>query len=156
MHPSHRTNVLRAYRELLNLIHRLPAQDQQKALQEARELLTKNKNISNAVEASDKLKELVARISFLRIMTPRRPGEKSRIGAGTFVLRDGELVEGKAMGVSRYLVLAQVALSPSQQYLDVLPTRSAFLCLTPSLHLFAELRMERLAWTKPTESTMSS
>jgi hypothetical protein len=38
------------------------------------------------------LKELVARISFLSITTPRPVGE--RIGAGSFVLRDGELVPG--------------------------------------------------------------
>ena len=39
-------------------------------------------------------KQLAAKISFLRTVTPRRPSDVSSIGAGHFVLRGGQLVEG--------------------------------------------------------------
>ena len=49
------------------------------------------------MRASDQLKDLYARISFLRMATPRIPRDRFfRGGAGSFVLRDGELVPGTA------------------------------------------------------------
>ena len=54
------------------------------------------------MRASDQLKELYARISFLRMATPRIPRDRFfRGGAGSFVLRDGELVPGAAVKAKR-------------------------------------------------------
>ena len=59
--------------------------------------LQANKAEADPVRASDQLKELYARISFLRMATPRIPRDRFfRGGAGSFVLRDGELVPGSA------------------------------------------------------------
>ena len=41
-----------------------------------------DKGTTDAVEASDKLKRLYARIAYLRSATPRRPGDDRRLGAG--------------------------------------------------------------------------
>ena len=98
---SHRTNVLRAYRQLLQLIKRLPPSQQGKAVAQARSEATSDRNISNAVEASDKLKQLYARIGYLRTITPRRPGDAEHLGAGRYVLRDGQLVPTDARPESR-------------------------------------------------------
>lgn len=89
---SHRTNVLRAYRQLLHLIKRLPAEQQGKALSQARAEAAADRQVASSVEASDKLKQLYTRIGYLRTITPRRPGDADRLGAGRYVLRDGELV----------------------------------------------------------------
>lgn len=93
--PSHRANVLRAYRELLGLIRRLPdAAQRQQSWREAREAVRRHAGEPNPVAASDYLKEMVTRISFLRVVTPRVAGDASRTGAGHWVMRDGQLVEG--------------------------------------------------------------
>lgn len=62
------------------------------ALGQARTEAQADREIQNAVEASDKLKQLYARIAYLRTITPRRPGDGEQLGAGRFVLRDGRLV----------------------------------------------------------------
>lgn len=102
LYMSHRINVLRAYRELVNLIHRLAPDKVQPALQEARAAVQANKAEADPLRASDQLKDLYARISFLRMATPRMPRDRFfRGGAGSFVLRDGELVAGAARKESR-------------------------------------------------------
>lgn len=40
------------------------------------------------------LREMYEQISFLRIVTPRRPRDRRNDGSVTYVIRDGELVEG--------------------------------------------------------------
>lgn len=68
---SQRANVLRAYRELVDLIKRLPLERRQASLQEAKASMRANMNESDPLKASDMLKELVARVSFLRMATPK-------------------------------------------------------------------------------------
>lgn len=91
-HVSHRTNVVRAYRQLLQLIKRLPPSQQGKALSQARSEAAADREIDKAIEASDKLMQLYARIGYLRTITPRRPGDAERLGSGRYVLRNGQLV----------------------------------------------------------------
>ena len=95
-----RADVLRSYRELLRLIQRLPTEKIPAALQEARSALKANKSETNALLASDMHKKLVGRIGYLRMSTPRQPGDRHS-KAGTYVLRNGELVEGEAISESR-------------------------------------------------------
>ena len=132
---SHRANILRAYRELIDLLKRLPPSRREAGLQEARAAVRANASERDALKASDMLKDLVARISFLRMATPKHardrcpahqqhhvhggechcliavrlscwvastitvlfcaPSRRSNHGAVTYVLRDGELVEGQ-------------------------------------------------------------
>jgi hypothetical protein len=68
---AQRANVLRAYRELIDLIKRLPRKRQAASLQEARTSMRANMNETDPVKVSDMLKELVARVSFLRMATPK-------------------------------------------------------------------------------------
>ena len=106
-----RANVLRAYRELLRLVAELPDSKRGAALAEARASLRDKAGLTDGAAASDALKTLWSRIGFLRMARqpehccnsplraslcaqtlPRRPGGRQR-GGGTFVLRDGVLVE---------------------------------------------------------------
>mmetsp|Transcript_4107 Transcript_4107/g.12902 ORF Transcript_4107/g.12902 Transcript_4107/m.12902 type:complete len:216 (+) Transcript_4107:1588-2235(+) len=92
--------VLSHYRELLRLIKRLPRREVEAALAEARAGVRANAGEADEAKSLDQLKELAGRISFLRMTVPRRPGDASR-GSGHFVLREGELVEGRGVADSR-------------------------------------------------------
>ena len=100
---SHRTNVLRAYRDLLELINCLPADKRSVALWEARQRTREGAAESNAVKKSDLLKELVARASFLRASTPRTSWRQRALKQPThYVFRGGKLVEGHGQAETRY------------------------------------------------------
>lgn len=86
--------VLAAYRELLGLVRRLPADQRNTAFAEARQAMRQHAGEADEARQQELFKQLAARISFLRVVTPRRPGEASSIGAGHYVMRDGKLVEG--------------------------------------------------------------
>ena len=97
----HRSNVLRQYRELLSLIGALPSEQQAKALTQARTTVKANSSESDPVKASDMLRDLVSQSSFLKTITPKYSARQGS-SAGIFVLRDGQLVEGRAVKESRY------------------------------------------------------
>lgn len=86
--------VLRAYRELLGLIKRLPEAQRGSAWTEARHTMRQHAAEADGAKQQDLFKQLVAKISFLRVVTPRKAGEVSAVGAGHYVLREGKLVEG--------------------------------------------------------------
>lgn len=96
MQVEHSRNVCRLYRELLILIKRLPEQKVQTAWNQARNEIRRHKEVRDKMKASDLMKEMVAKISYLRSITPRQPGDASRLrlGSGHWVMRDGKLVEG--------------------------------------------------------------
>lgn len=68
---AQRANVLRVYRELIDLIKRLPTKRREASLQEARAAVKADMNETDPLKASDMLKDLVARVSFLRMATPK-------------------------------------------------------------------------------------
>ena len=74
---AQRANVLRAYRELIDLAKRLPSAKRDVSVQEARNALRTNRNESDPVKQSDMLKELVAKVSFLRMTTPKTYRDRS-------------------------------------------------------------------------------
>jgi hypothetical protein len=73
----------------------MPGQQRVKALAEAREQMQLHHHQPDPAMQLDLFKRLCSRISFLRMTTPKQPGDRSSVGAGHFVLRNGELVEGK-------------------------------------------------------------
>ena len=68
---AQRANVLRAYRELLDLAKRLPIDKRNASLEEARKAMRSNQTEVDPVKQTDLLKELVAKVSFLRMTTPK-------------------------------------------------------------------------------------
>ena len=69
---QHRLNVMRAYRELCWLAARLPAACRESALAEARASIRANAAETDPARSSDQLKELWARVSFMRVVRRRR------------------------------------------------------------------------------------
>lgn len=88
-----RAQVLSHYRQLIRLIRRLPADKAAAAQEEARAAMRERSGERDPLRAHDHLKELAARVSFLRMTTPRPAGEP--VGSGRFVFRGGEWVEGE-------------------------------------------------------------
>ena len=88
-----RGNILRSYRELLTLLQRLPKDAQLSAGKEAKAKILAHQTETDSLKITDLHKQLVAKVSFLRMTTNRRPGERHRPASGTFVLREGALVE---------------------------------------------------------------
>lgn len=69
---------------------------------QARREAQDDKGITNAVEASDKLKHLYARIAYLRTATPRRAGDERRVGAGALPIT---LLDSQGQAACRSYVL---------------------------------------------------
>ena len=84
--------VLHQLRNLFRLLRNLPSPEQrQKNLVEARGLIRQRLRESDNQRALDYQKELASKIAFLRVITPKPiAGHASK---GTFVLRDGKLIE---------------------------------------------------------------
>ena len=79
MSSSMRGAILRHYRELMEAIACIPKEAERAgAREQARAVIRANKDIANPVEVFDKLKEMVAKISFLRITNPRDPSRLRR------------------------------------------------------------------------------
>ena len=89
----HRATVLSYYRQLLRLTARLDPEKGAAARNEARDTLRARRGEADPVAAQQHAKELAARVSFLRMTTPRPAGEP--LGGGRFVFRNGEWKEGE-------------------------------------------------------------
>ena len=97
-------NVRSKYKQLVKLIQRLPREQSEIALAEARTKMRNGRAETNPEKQLSGMKELAARIGYLRMVTPRLPGDVTA-EAGIFVLnRDGELVESQGgESTSRYI-----------------------------------------------------
>lgn len=96
-----RGNILRSYRELLTLLKRLPNDAQSAAGKEAKNEILAHRHETDSLKITDLHKQLIAKISFLRMTTTRRPGERARQASGTFILRKGDLVEAESASEQR-------------------------------------------------------
>jgi hypothetical protein len=88
--------TLGKYRKLLRLINRLPKEAKERAKEEARSEMFKHK-LANESEAVLLREYMDDKIRYLRIITPKRPGDDEYLGGSTYyVVRDGKVVEGTA------------------------------------------------------------
>mmetsp|Transcript_2030 Transcript_2030/g.3165 ORF Transcript_2030/g.3165 Transcript_2030/m.3165 type:complete len:134 (-) Transcript_2030:586-987(-) len=88
-----RERVLGSLRQLYRLIQRLPLAQKQMALQEARATTASRRSETSQQTVLHHMKELAAKLAYLRVITPRHPGDAAK-AAGRYVLREGQLVEG--------------------------------------------------------------
>ena len=151
--PDHSASVLRAYRELLNLIKRLPTSQRDSAWMEARQAMRQHAAEADGGRQMDLHKLLLAKISFIRTVTPRRPGEVSSIGGGTFVLREGRLVEGAGTSAgSRCALLSPHAISGC---VAILINRWQAISINNAPLADAGWQTARLAWRRQRRGTSS-
>ena len=91
----HRAAVLKAYRDFVDVARRSrPVAERQAKLDEVRTAIRANAGETDESKRLDLLKELVGRVGFLRIVTPKTGRGRHTREAGSFVMRDGEVVEG--------------------------------------------------------------
>eukprot|EP00879_Flechtneria_rotunda_P014355 GHRR01014995.1.p1 GENE.GHRR01014995.1~~GHRR01014995.1.p1 ORF type:complete len:133 (+),score=23.06 GHRR01014995.1:379-777(+) len=109
---SQKAQVLSRYKELLRLIQRLPFDKAVAAKAEAQQTIRQRRAETSPDTNLLYLKELAARISFLRMTTPRRAGEP--LDSGRYILRDGELV--KSTGESKGARVADGAISVDEAH----------------------------------------
>ncbi|KAI8110952.1 hypothetical protein M9434_004526 [Picochlorum sp. BPE23] len=118
--------TLNKYRKLLRLIKRLPKEEARlQAVQEARTEFQKHKTAPEG--EADRLREkLDDKIRYLRIVTPKQPGDADNIEESTvFVVRDGKVVEGTAARVSR-VADGKMSMSEAQERHQSLLRRQYF------------------------------
>lgn len=90
-----RGQVLKAYRDFVDVVRRSrPASERESKLEEVRATVRANVNETDESKQLDLLKQLVARVSYLRIITPKSGRGRHKREGGIFVVREGELVEG--------------------------------------------------------------
>lgn len=90
-----RAQVLKAYRDFVDVVRRSrPASEREAKLEEVRAKVRANASETDETKKVDLLKQLVARVSYLRIVTPKSGRGRHKRESGTFVVREGELVEG--------------------------------------------------------------
>ena len=99
--------MLQKYKQLLKLIKRMPAQQVGPALQEAREKMREGSREANPEQRLSRFRDLTARVGYMRIITPRLPGEVDS-ESGTFILQGGNLVRshGEPKATSRQAEVA--------------------------------------------------
>lgn len=92
---THRREILRGYKQLLRLIERLPEErEPAKSYERARAEVRRFKHETDDERLIQLKRDLATRISFLRSITPRRPGERLHPLNQKFVARDGQVEEG--------------------------------------------------------------
>ncbi|PRW58567.1 LYR motif-containing [Chlorella sorokiniana] len=123
---QHRSQVLRAYRELLGLVRRLPEGQRASALAEARQAMRQHAAEPAEDRQQELFKQLVAKVSFLRVVTPRLPGEVSSIGTGHYVMRDGKLVEGAGRSAGARVADGTISMDEARQRHQQLLQRQHF------------------------------
>ena len=94
------TDILRSYRELIYVMRRLPEASRGPALAEARRKVRENASVSEEAEISELHKLMVSKIGYIRLSHPRRGSDKY-IKGGTFVMRDGKLLDQPGRHESR-------------------------------------------------------
>lgn len=110
---SSKSQVLCRYRELLRLISRLPSDQRTPSLLEAQQTIRSRRGESNPQAALQHYKELVSKIGFLRIITPKSSGHDLR--SGRYVMRDGELVEGGGSGKGQRVGESTMSMEQAQK-----------------------------------------
>lgn len=126
MANPHSREILQAYREVLKLIRRLPREQIENALNEAKSVMRSHQLEMDPARRSDLYKQLAAKISFLRMITPRVPGDQSVLGACHYVLREGNLVEGYGENTGSRVADGKLSMAEAHEYHNRLLKRQYF------------------------------
>ena len=91
----HRSAVLKAYRDFVDVARRsVPVGEREGKLEEVRVAIRANFGVASESEQQTLLRTLVAKVAFLRIVTPKTGRGRHKRESGVFVVRDGAVVEG--------------------------------------------------------------
>lgn len=101
MHNEVPKLTLRRYRQLLRLFRRLPGKEAEEGLSQLRADMKKNISAS-ASESEALIEKMENKIRYLKMVTPKQPGDWSNLdGVTYYVVRGGRVVQGKASKENR-------------------------------------------------------
>ena len=114
---KHRAQVLKAYRDFVDVVRRSrPASERDAKLDEVRAAVRANVHENEESKQLDLLKQLVARVSYLRIVTPKSGRGRHTREGGTFVVRKGELVEGSGETLGMRVNDGKISMQEAHEY----------------------------------------
>ena len=123
----HRAQVLKAYRDFVDVVRRSrPASAREAKLDEVRAAMRANAHVTEESKQLDLLKQLVARVSYLRIVTPKSGRGRHKRESGTFVVREGELVEGSGQSQGMRVNDGKISMQEAHEYHNRLLKRQYF------------------------------
>ena len=115
----HRGAVLKAYRDLVDVVRRSsPVEARDAVLEEARTEIRANAAETDESKRLDLLRKLVARVGYLRIITPK--GGRHKREGGTFVVREGELVEDGGESKGKRVADGKISMQEAHDYLSLI------------------------------------
>tara|TARA_B000000441_G_C21547564_1_gene235331 strand:+ start:26 stop:463 length:438 start_codon:yes stop_codon:yes gene_type:complete len=121
----HRGAVLKAYRDLVDVVRRSsPVEARDAVLEEARTEIRANAAETDESKRLDLLRKLVARVGYLRIVTPK--GGRHKPEGGTFVVREGELVEDGGESKGKRVADGKISMQEAHDYHNRLMKRQYF------------------------------
>ena len=123
----HRAAVLKAYRDFVDVARRSrPVAEREAKLDEVRTAIRANAGETDESKRLDLLKQLVGRVGFLRIVTPKTGRGRHTREAGSFVMRDGEVVEGVGQTGGQRVADGKISAQEAHDYHNRLLRRQYF------------------------------
>lgn len=123
----HRAQVLKAYRDFLEVVARSqPASAREAKRTEVRDAIRSHANETDESTQLDLLKKLVGRVSFLRMTSPKTGRGRHTRETGVYVVRDGELVEGKGQSAGVRVNDGKISMEEAHAYHNRLLRRQYF------------------------------
>ena len=121
----HRAAVLKAYRDLVDVVRRSrPVAEREAKLDEARTEIRAHAAEHEESKRLDMLRTLVARVGYLRIVTPK--GGRHKRESGTFVVREGELVEDGGESKGKRVADGTISMQEAHDYHNRLMNRQYY------------------------------
>ena len=120
-------SIIAKYRKLLQLIRRLPQPLQTKELEQARNAFRDNASVSSQAEVDLLTSQLDDKLRYLRIVTPKRPGDVGDIDEAStvYVVRDGRL-EASSGRRERRVADGRISMSEARERHETLLRRQHF------------------------------
>jgi hypothetical protein len=113
----HRAAVLKAYRDFVDVARRSsPAAEREVKLADVRAAIRANAGVTDESERQELLKKLVARVGFLRIVTPKTGRGRHKRESGVFVVREGEVIEGTGQTAGARVADGTISMQEAHEY----------------------------------------
>ena len=112
----HRAAVLKAYRDFVDVARRSrPVAEREAKLEEARAAIRASAGVTDESEQQALLKKLVARVGFLRVVTPKTGRGRHKRESGVFVVREGEVVEGSGQSAGQRVADGTISMQEAHE-----------------------------------------
>ena len=85
-------------------------------MEEARVAIRASADVTDESEQQALLKKLVARVGFLRVVTPKTGRGRHKRESGVFVVREGEVVQGSGQSAGQRVADGTISMQEAHEY----------------------------------------